>query len=356
MTIKNPNNTTLKDVAAYTGVSITAVSHVLNNRLGRVRVSDETQKRIRLAANKLNYVPQLKARSMATNKSYAVAALYSTTPSVGDLSNAAYFIHALCGVEEICRLVHYHCMFATCDLQSPEKFVQPRLMQDGSVDGVILVGYTSDEIARKLTSLGLPCVHMGSNLDPSIDMQHIDPDMDTAFEQAVEQLYALGHRRIELYFPKGPGPEAIGRRFSELGSRYADLQTITVHSPNRANLTQDVFEHARQYVADPNRPTAYICHYAHATGFSQVFTEAGLNSPRDYSLIACSTSGLAESMTTPNGQQIALIDIPARLTARYATACLLEKLDVISDALPQWQQKMPCQFTLGQTVGPAPRL
>lgn len=354
MKTHTPSNTTLKDIAAHTGVSITAVSHVLNNRLGRVRVSDETQERIRKAARQLNYVPQLKARSMATNKSYAVAALYSTTPVVGDLSNAAYFIHALCGVEEICRLVNYHCLFATCDLQSPEKFVQPRLMQDGSVDGVILVGYTSDEVARQLASLGLPCVHMGSNLDPSIDMPHIDPDMESAFEQAVDQLYALGHRKIELYFPKGPGPEAIGAHFAQLGNRYPDLQTIVTIGDSRGNLTSSVLDHARLRASQADRPTAYLAHYAHAKGFMQVFAEAGLRCPEDYSVIACTTSGLAESMTTPTGKKLSLLEIQARQTARFATACLLEKLNVISDKLPQWQQKVPCLLIEGSTVGKAP--
>lgn len=355
MKTQTPNNPTLKDIATHTGVSITAVSHVLNNRLGRVRVSDETQKRIRKAANELNYVPQLKARSMATNKSYAVAALYSTTPVVGDLSNAAYFIHALCGVEEICRLVNYHCMFATCDLQSPEHFVQPRLMQDGSVDGVILVGYTSDEIARQLTSLRLPCVHMGSNLDPSINMPHIDPDMEGAFEQVVEQLYVLGHRKIELFFPKGPGPEKIADNFALLGHRYPDLQTIATIGPNRATLTGDVIGHARMRASDPNRPTAYLSHYAHASGLMQVFNEAGLNCPADYSIFSCMTSELAESITSTTGQKLSLIEIPGRETARMATACLLEKLNVKSDALPNWQHKVPCQLIDGSTHGKAPR-
>lgn len=356
MTNKAPNNTTLKDVAAYSGVSITAVSHVLNNRLGRVRVSDETQKRIRLAANKLNYVPQLKARSMATNKSYALAALYSTTPVVGELGNAAYFIHALCGVEEICRSVNYHCLFATCDLQSAEKFVQPRLMQDGSVDGVILVGYTSNEVARQLTSLGLPCVHMGSNLDPSINMPHIDPDMDTAIAEAVERLYALGHRRIELYFPQGPGPEAIGKRFVKLCGKYANLQTILVHGPTRSILPQEMHEHASQLVNDPNRPTAFICHSPHATELMQVFGAAGLSSPRDYSLVACGPSDLTIAGIGPGGQKVAILEIPARLTAHYATACLLETLNITSDSLPQWHQKVPCPIHDGPTLGPAPCL
>ncbi len=350
-----PTNTTLKDIAAYTGVSITAVSHVLNNRLGRVRVSDDTKKRIKQAARELNYVPQLKARSMATNKSYAVAALYSTTPVVGDIGNAAYFIHALCGVEEVCKSVNYHCMFATCDLQSPEKFVKPRLMQDGSVDGVILVGYTSTEVARELASLGLPCVHMGSNLDPSINMPHIDPDMNAAFEQAVDHLYALGHRKIELYFPLGPGPEEIAGRFALLGSKYPDLQTPVVFGPKRSSHVSDIYEHARALITDPDRPTAFICHSPHATGLMEVFSEAGLQSPRDYSIIANGSAELTESGIGPGRIKTAMIELPSRLTAQYATACLLEKLDVRSEEYPTWEAKVPCNLVDGPTIGPAPR-
>lgn len=354
--MKTKNNPTLKDIASHTGVSITAVSHVLNNRLGRVRVSDKMQDRIRKAADALNYVPQLKARSMATNKSYAIAALYSIKPVVGDLGNAAYFIHALCGVEEVCKSVNYHCMFATCDLESPKNFVKPRLMQDGSVDGVILIGYTSNEVARQLTSLNLPCVHMGSNLDPNINMPHIDPDMDTAIAQTVDRLYELGHRNIELFMPQGPGPEAVGKKFSSLGQKYPDLKTICVFSHRRGSFAEDIHEHAQRHVADPNRPTAYLCHSPHATGLFHVFSEAGLSSPRDYSLVTFGPADLVITGIGPVGQKAALIEIPAKQTAQYATSCLLETLKVTSDTLPNWQQKVPCPFHVGPTLGPAPRL
>jgi len=127
-----------------------------------------------------------------------------------------------------------------------------------------------------------------------------------------------------------------------------------VFGPKRSSHVSDIYEHARALVADPDRPTAFICHSPHATGLMEVFNEAGLQSPRDYSIIANGSAELTESGIGPGRIKTAMIQLPSRLTAQYATACLLEKLDVRSEEYPTWEAKVPCNLVEGPTIGPAP--
>lgn len=62
---------TMKDIAAAAGVSTATVSYVLNYS-EKERISHETRMRIFEAANKLKYVPNMTAKSLASQRSYLV--------------------------------------------------------------------------------------------------------------------------------------------------------------------------------------------------------------------------------------------------------------------------------------------
>ena len=62
---------TIKDIAAYTGVSPTTVSNVIHGRSGRV--SEETVHKIQDAIEKLGYVPNMSARSLVSSSSKVIA-------------------------------------------------------------------------------------------------------------------------------------------------------------------------------------------------------------------------------------------------------------------------------------------
>ena len=60
---------TVQDIAAYADVSIGAVSSVLNNRQVERRISAETVEKIRAAAAKLGYLPNISARRLRSGTS-----------------------------------------------------------------------------------------------------------------------------------------------------------------------------------------------------------------------------------------------------------------------------------------------
>ena len=62
---------TMKDIAMEAGVSTATVSYVLNYS-SKENISHETRMRIFEAANKLKYVPNMNAKSLASKRSYMV--------------------------------------------------------------------------------------------------------------------------------------------------------------------------------------------------------------------------------------------------------------------------------------------
>src|SRR5206468_572182 len=66
---KSTPRVTVKSIADYAGVSIGAVSSVLNNRHVERRISIETVEKIRAAVAKFGYLPNLSARRLRSRES-----------------------------------------------------------------------------------------------------------------------------------------------------------------------------------------------------------------------------------------------------------------------------------------------
>ena len=76
---------TIRDVAEHSGVSITTVSHVLNDVPGK-RVSAKTRQRVLQVVDELRYTPNQIARSLRTQRTRMIGFLsdrVSTTPFAG---------------------------------------------------------------------------------------------------------------------------------------------------------------------------------------------------------------------------------------------------------------------------------
>ena len=72
---------TIKDIAAITGLSISTVSAVLNNKTDTARITEETAKKVRHVASKLNYKPNMLASSLRRGTTNSIGIVIS------DLSN-----------------------------------------------------------------------------------------------------------------------------------------------------------------------------------------------------------------------------------------------------------------------------
>ena len=92
----------IEDVAAAAGVSMKTVSRVLNNE---PNVRDEMRQRVMAVVEKLQYRPNLSARSLAGQRSYVIALVYNN-PSRN------YLMEIQNGMLEACRDNHYNLVLA----------------------------------------------------------------------------------------------------------------------------------------------------------------------------------------------------------------------------------------------------
>ena len=91
---------TIKDVAERSGVSITTVSHVLNEVPGK-RVSPTTRARVLRVAGELHYRPNRLAQGLRTQRTQMIGFLsdrVTTTPFAGRMILGAQDAADRCGV------------------------------------------------------------------------------------------------------------------------------------------------------------------------------------------------------------------------------------------------------------------
>src|SRR5262245_47303744 len=68
---------TIMDVARSCGLSKTTVSVILNKTPASARVPEETQQRVRDAAEQLGYRPNWRARALASRRTNTIGVLYA---------------------------------------------------------------------------------------------------------------------------------------------------------------------------------------------------------------------------------------------------------------------------------------
>jgi DNA-binding LacI/PurR family transcriptional regulator len=181
----------LKDVAATAGVSYQTVSKVINHQL---QVSEETNRRISQAIEKLNYRPNHTARALRSQRSFTLG--YSWPPSPKDQTNPILdeFLQSTFKAAED-RGYYLLCFPYNSDAkQYLETYGE--LIDTGRVDGFILSGVEyQDPRVLFLIERNFPFSAFGCS-DPELVFPWIDVDGAAGIAMVVNHLLEKGHERI----------------------------------------------------------------------------------------------------------------------------------------------------------------
>lgn len=189
------NKTTIKDIAAEAGVSISLVSFVMNNNTGangRVyKVNEKTARKIREVAAKLNYHPNNAARSLRSGRTDTIGVI------VSDISNPFFADIARC-IENAAYKSGYTVFFGSSE-ENPEKFASiARAITLRGVDGLIVVPCEkSGDTIREIAASGIPLVLIDRYID-GVDSNTVLLNNRKAGRMAAESLIREGCRRIEM--------------------------------------------------------------------------------------------------------------------------------------------------------------
>lgn len=238
---------TSHDVAALAGVSQPTVSRALRDD---PRVTLETRRRVREAAEALSYIPSRRGRSLVMRATGQVAIV------VSDLGNP-FFSEAI---------FHLHTALEDADLRAvvytdrPDNPVSPTRLLDGLVDAAILTSTVLDSpLPRELSARGLPVVQLnrvayGEAADACVS------DQEMGAREVAEFLADLGHTRIGAIF--GP-PETSTGRAREAGFRMG-LEKRRIELPDERVrfgpfTTSTGEQYLKELMSAERPPTAIFC-------------------------------------------------------------------------------------------------
>ncbi|MDQ8201927.1 LacI family DNA-binding transcriptional regulator [Pelagicoccus sp. SDUM812003] len=319
---------TLADVGRAAGVSAMAVSAVLNGASSSVRISEETQKRIRKAAKELNYRPNIAARALVNRRMNTLGVFFVVEDH--ELNN--YFLAVFNGIIDAASKYQQNVTVFTLDTWSDAKSQLEKAF-DGRIDGMILIApVVTAEFASGLDP-NIPAVSLHANAEVD-GMINIESDERTGAREMVELLLRKGHRRV-MHLSGPRGLIGVERRID--GYREA-LQAQGVKPEEKLLVSTDYSEEGgrskmRAWLKKNqglDLPDAIFCaNDSIALGCIEALAEAGIRVPDDVSVCGFDDTLIARA-TVP---QLTTVRQPLKAMGAEAVDILMKRISNGEDAI-----------------------
>jgi len=301
---------TLEDVAREAGVSRALVSLALR---GSTRVSASSRDRIRDAAARLGYRPNLNARNLAARLSGIIGVL------VSDLHNP-FFAEVVDGLSAEAGAHGLHVILATGQANRAGERAALDTLLALRPAGVVLTGPVLDSATIERAATAVPLVVVNRLLrSDRLDSVTIDEYAGSAL--AVSHLVSLGHTRI-AHVDGGAGAGAASRRTGYLRAmrQHAIGDGASVL---RGGFTEQAGWHATdrllRAVARRDLPTAlFVANDYSAVGVLARLAEAGIEVPAELSVIGFDDAHVAGMLAT----QLTTVHQPKQEMGRIAVTAL----------------------------------
>lgn len=334
---------TIKDVARDAGLSVTTVSRALNNHDD---VAEETRARIQAVARRLDYHPNMVARSLQKNHANAIGLII---PLILHRQYDPFWLEFIGGMASACSARGSDLVVSAADAANGTGPGFQRLLRGRRVDGMVICDVRrSDPRIAQLQKHRLPFVAFGRTVGPQ-DYAFVDVDGGAGVGQAMEHLFRLGHRRIAYL---GVDPDFGFSHYRLAGYRQALTRAGVAYDPELVaeGLTEVTVPAAiRAMLALEDPPTAVFA----AADFLALATlrearEAGLCVPLDLSLCVFDDSPLVQHAEPP----LTTVSQPNQRLGEEAAALLLEL--VAHRGAPLMQRLVVPTLTIrGSTAPPA---
>lgn len=285
---------TLETVAALAGVSRSTVSRVINDS---PKVTPEALTAVNAAIEKLGYVPNRAARTLASRRTHSIALVIpeNTAKFFAD----PYFASVIQGAAMHLSSTAYTLTLLIASETDSEK--TRRYLQAGNVDGALVLSHHSDDRSYIALSRQLPVVFAGrvANTDGGVTPVYVDVDNAAAARSVVELLIASGRRRIATI--AGPTNMTAGL------DRLAGWKSVMAD----AGLPTDLVEHgdftpasgaaAMERLLARGEPIdgLFAASAQMADGALSVLRQRGLVVPRDLGVVTFDDDYFAERATPP---------------------------------------------------------
>lgn len=338
----------LKELSAVLGLSQTTVSRALN---GYPEVSEATRDKVRAAASKHKYSPNIRAKGLATGRANAIGHVIPTNthhemvnPIFGDF---------IAGAGEIYSANNFEMVLSTVRDEHEEQ-VYRNYKTRGTVDGVILHGpKMNDSRIALLHDIGLPFVVHGRASGIDAGYSWLDVNNTSAFHRATDFLTDLGHRRIALVNGIETMDFAHRRRRGYEAGLSAKGIALDPALMREDEMTETYgYNAANDMLGQPDPPTAFLTSsIISALGVRRALEDRGLQMGRDVSIVT-HDDGLSY---LANGGDVPVFTA-TRSSVRDAGRILSQMLinQINGSTAGHIHHLLEAELTVGRSTGPAP--
>lgn len=286
---------TLAQVAEAVGVSVGAVSQVLNDSPSS-RISTEVRARILAVADELGYRPNMVARTLRTARS-------QTYGFVSDAVTITRFASGILrGALEAAHARGYFLLIAETAGDEEREEEAIRSLLDRDVDGIVFAAMKSRHAGSHHLVRHLPCVNV--NLGSAEGEVSVLPDELAGGRSAVRALVEAGHTDgialvghdfreavdADVALTARRRFDGIAAEMSARGLDFVDQQTCADWQPEEGYR-------ATRRILRNDGVTALLCMNDRlAFGAYQALAEHGLSVPRDVSVISFDDEELAAAL------------------------------------------------------------
>lgn len=291
MKIKNKfKKVTLEDVAKEAGVSLGSASKALSSP---EKVKPITLKKVMAAVEKMGYVRNGVARSLAARKTWRVAVLYPT------LKNPM-FSNSIDSLQQTLMELSYQLVIGSHEYNQQREVKVLQALVESGVDGVILVGTDHDDaVFQMLKKHDIPYLLMWSTDETSYPHTIGFSNRQAGYEMA-SYVIGKGHRKIAICGGPVEGNErSRQRRAGFLQAMEASGITIKpewiIETPFSLDGGREAIKRLQQA---GELPTVLICGTdLHAIGAMHQCQLCGIDVPETLSITGFDDIEFASAMT-----------------------------------------------------------
>jgi LacI family transcriptional regulator len=275
---KGAKAASIYDVARESKVSVFTVSAVINNKS---HVGKKLRERVDEAIRRLNYRPNLLARSLAKQRTHTIGMI------VSDIANP-FFPMVVRGAEDAARRQGYNLLLCNSDDTLEKEETQIELLLSKRVDGILLtkaVGDLRPGLRQMIKQMDIPFVLVMRTYPKLTKDAVVSDDYQGAYD-AVSHLARAGCRRIGLI----SGPLKISNAIARLQGFRDALQSQGL--PLEKNLMvegdyriESGFR-AGHALLSQQPDGIYVANHLMTIGLLQAAEEMGLKCPDDFRLVS----------------------------------------------------------------------
>jgi LacI family transcriptional regulator len=266
------------DVARESGVSVFTVSAVVNHKS---HVGKKLRERVEAAIRKLNYRPNLIARSLAKQRTHTIGMI------VPDIANP-FFPMVVRGAEDAAQKHGYNLLLCNSDdvLDKEERAIE--LLLSKRVDGILLTKAAEDfrpPLRQMIKEVGIPFVLVMRTYPKLTRDAVITDDYQGAYE-AVCHLARAGRKRIGLISGPLKVSNALARSQGFHDALKAQGLTFEKELVVEGDYRIESGFRAGHALLSHRPDGVYVANHLMTVGLLKAAEEMGLKCPEDFGLVS----------------------------------------------------------------------